>query len=144
MGNEVLPAHTFWQWRPLVIFLGEKDARDMLEAVTAATTGPAGFDDWVRSWGGDPGCLWNVTSFSGWASDVGLPVLSQSSGQFIDVPAKSAKWPHGKCTPVTAISIWTPAFASAAGELPVAFLLELQVSGCVDNLKKPVHTPCRT
>ena len=141
VGNEVLPAHTFWQWRPLVIFLGEKDARDML--VQGLEDAGDDFNDWVRSWGGDPGCLWNVTSLPGWASDVLAPVLSQSSGQFIDVPAKSAKWPHGKCTPVTAISIWTPAHV-APGELPVAFLLELQVSGCVDNLKKPVHTPCRT
>jgi hypothetical protein len=142
VGNEVLPAHTFWQWRPLVVFLGEKDARDMLEAATAAVAdagGVAAFDDWVRSWGGDPGCLLSP-QLAEMSNDL-LP--SQPSGQFIDVPAKSAKWPHGKCTPVTAISIWTPADV-APGELPVAFLLELQVSGCVDNLKKPVHTPCRT
>ena len=136
-GNEALPAHTFWQWRPVVIFLGEKDARDMVARVAAAVAAGdvADFDDWARSWGGNARCLLSPHRLAEVSNDL-LP--SQPSGQFIDVPAKSAKWPHGKCTPVTAISIWS------VGDFPFTLLLELQVSGCVDNLKKPVHTPCRT
>ena len=135
-GSGNLPAHTFWQWRPLVIFLGEKDARDML----AAAKGAGGdFDSWVRSWGGNARCLIGAGRPDGAGSTV-VAQTSQSSGQFIDVPAESAKWPHGECTPVTAISIWS---SSSSGTDHV-FLGELQLSGCVDNLKKPVHTPCRT